>query len=121
MNHRGMPSTPARQRGAILVLLAIAMLAVLAMGGLALDGSHVLLNKSRLQNSVDAAALAAAKELDQSGDEGRATAAALSLLGLNAAAPGNRELGTSVSSGALNVTVEYSSTLQPFTPGTTPA
>jgi len=42
------------------------MLALLAMAGLALDTAHVLLNKSRLQSALDAAALAAAKALSQS-------------------------------------------------------
>jgi Flp pilus assembly protein TadG len=112
---------PSSQAGSILVLLAAGMLAILAMAGLALDGSHLLLNKSRLQNSVDAAALAAAKVLDQSDDVTRASAAAISLLGLNGAAGGNRELGQSITNGGLTVTVEFSSTLQPFTPGSTPA
>ena len=112
---------PPRQGGAIIVLIAIAMLGILAMGGLALDGSHLFLNKARLQNSVDSAALAAAKVLDQTGDEARARTAAASLLGLNAQAAGNQELGGVLSGGGLSVTVEFSSTLQPFSPGTTPA
>ncbi len=112
---------PARQGGAIIVLIAIAMLAILAMAGLALDGSHMFLNKARLQNSVDSAALAAAKILDQTGDEARARTAVTSLLGLNAQTAGNQELGGAVSGGGLSVTVEFSSTLQPFTPGTSPA
>jgi hypothetical protein len=97
------------------------MLAILAMGGLALDGSHLFLNKARLQNSVDSAALAAAKVLDQTGDEARARTAVASLLGLNAQALGNQELNGALSGGGLNVTVEFSRTLQPFAPGTTPA
>ena len=123
MSHRVHPlsTRPARQGGAIIVLIAIAMLAILAMGGLALDGSHMFLNKARLQNSVDAAALAAAKVLDQTGDEARARTAVTSLLGLNAQAAGNQELNGVLSGGGLNVTVEFSRTLQPFSPGTSPA
>ena len=45
-----------QQRGAMLVLVVIAMASLLLMGALALDGSHMLLNKTRLQNAVDAAA-----------------------------------------------------------------
>lgn len=112
---------PGRQRGAIIVLIAIAMLALLAMGGLALDGAHLFLNKSRLQNNVDAAALNSAKVLDDSGDENLARTAAFTMMNLNAAAAGNREIRTSASDGTLTVTVEFSSTLQPFAPGTTPA
>ena len=52
-----------RERGAALVLVVVGMLALLAMAGLAIDTAHVLLNKSRLQSALDAAALAAAKEI----------------------------------------------------------
>jgi hypothetical protein len=102
-------------------LFAAGLLALLAMAGLAMDGSHAVLNKSRLQNTVDAAALAAAKILDQTGDTSRARDEALALMGLNASAAGNRELGQSYSGGGMTVTVEFSSTLQPFAPGTAPA
>src|SRR6187455_672220 len=94
---------PGRQGGAILVLLALAMVGLLAMAGLALDGSHLLLNKSRLQNGVDSAALAAAKVLDQSGDTTQATTAANAVLGQNAATAGNQELASSLA-GDLGVT-----------------
>ena len=53
------------QRGAMIVLFTIAMVAMLGMVGMALDGAHGMLNKARLQNTVDAAALSAAKTLDQ--------------------------------------------------------
>jgi len=69
-----------RERGSTLVLVVIGMLALLAMAGLALDTAHVLLNKSRLQSALDAAALAAAKALSQSTNTTWAdTAATLSL------------------------------------------
>ena len=51
------------QRGAVIVLVAIGMGALILTAGLALDMGHAFLNKTRLQNTVDAAALAAAKEL----------------------------------------------------------
>ena len=110
---------PRRERGAILVLIAIAMVAILAMGGLALDGSHIFLNKARLQNTVDAAALTAAKVLDESADTDRARTAALAMMDLKAQAAGNRDLRDA--QGNLAVTIEFSATLQPFAPGTTPA
>ena len=56
---------PERQQGAVAILLTVAMVALLAMAGLALDGGHLLLNKTRLQNAVDAAALSGAKTLSQ--------------------------------------------------------
>ena len=54
---------PGRQQGAVLVLVVIALAAMLLMGALALDGGHMLLNKTRLQNAVDAAALSGAKNV----------------------------------------------------------
>lgn len=106
-----------RQRGVVAVIVAIGLLAMLAMVGLALDSGHMVLNKSRLQNTVDAAALAAAKVLDATSSEDQATTAARSLFDLNAA--NHAELGR-VLSGA-DITVEYSNMLNPFTPGTAPA
>jgi Flp pilus assembly protein TadG len=73
-----------RQRGVALPLVVIGLVAMLALVGLALDTSHALTNKTRLQNTVDAAALAAAKAYDQSSDVLDGNAAALSLFGINA-------------------------------------
>lgn len=107
------------QRGAVAVLVAIAMGALLLMAGLALDMGHAFLNKTRLQNTVDAAALAAARTLDDTGNIALSTAEALQAFANNASAVGNSELANAYASGAgsIQVTVEYSSTLPPFTPG----
>lgn len=93
---------PRRQRGAVLILVVVAMAAILMMSALALDGGHMLMNKARLQNAVDAAALSGAKTLGQiagetnSGDT--AALAARNTLLLNAAAgTGNAELATGIS------------------------
>ncbi len=51
------------ESGGILVMATIGLLAVVGMAALALDSSHMLLNKGRLQNAVDSAALTAAKAL----------------------------------------------------------
>jgi uncharacterized membrane protein len=107
------------QRGAVAVLIAIAMGALIMTAGLALDMGHAFLNKTRLQNTVDAAALAAAKALDDTGNTALATAEAMQAFGNNASAAGNRELADAYASGggSIQVTVEYSATLPPFTPG----
>lgn len=108
-----------RERGATLVLLVVAMLALIAMAGLAIDTAHVLLNKSRLQSALDAGALSAAKVLDQTGgNTASATVAANSVFALNVAQ--YPELQTAVT-GGLTMTTDYSNTLIPFNPGTTPA
>ena len=112
-----MMGAPHRQRGAVIVLLAAAMLALLASAGLALDVSHQLINKTRLQNTVDAAALAGAKVLDQTTSTALAAAAVQSMFADNADDPGNFELNNA----AMTPTVQFSNTVAPFVPGTTPA
>lgn len=91
---------PAKQRGAVLVLVVVAMAAMLLMAALALDGGHVLVNKTRLQNSVDAAALSGAQTLSQvlgtSNASTVARSAALATLSLNANASGNSELASAI-------------------------
>ena len=114
-------STPRRQRGIVAVIFTIALVAVLGMVGLALDGAHGMLNKTRLQNTVDAAALSAAKTLDQTDDTVLATAEALAMFLTNALGTGNAEIASSYSGGQLTVSVQFSTTLHPFVPGTTPA
>src|SRR5207253_5160126 len=89
-----------RQQGATIVLVVAALASILLMGALALDGGHMLVNKTRLQNAVDAAALSGAKMLMMvSGATGAATqtqSAALATLTLNANATGNNELATAI-------------------------
>lgn len=99
------------------MLVVIALAGLIAMAGLALDVGHLMLSKARLQNMVDAAALTAAKTLDETSSTALSTQAALQDFGLNAGAAGNQEIGSSYAGGALQVTVQYSSTLPPFTPG----
>lgn len=109
-----------KQSGSVLVLVVIAMLAILGIAGLAMDGGHAMLNKTRLQNTVDAAALAGAKELDLTGDEARARTAALQAFASNASLAGNHELDEKYSDNTINITVQFSATLDPFVPGTAP-
>lgn len=118
----GCAALPNRQRGAVMILFVIGMVAILGIAGLALDGGHMMLSKTRLQNTVDAAALSAAKTLAVTeNDEVLARAAALAMFADNAAGNGNRELNEAYTSGSLNVTVEFSNTLTPFVPGSSPA
>jgi Flp pilus assembly protein TadG len=108
-----MRGTRRQQRGVVAALVAVALLGVLLMAGLAIDIGHLVLNKSRLQSTVDAAALAAAKVLDETGSEAQATTAARGVFDLNAAQqPELRD----VLSGA-DIVVQYSATLSPFVPG----
>ncbi|MGR6736473.1 MULTISPECIES: TadE/TadG family type IV pilus assembly protein [Pseudomonas] len=107
---------PRQQRGAMLVLVVIALAAMLLMGALALDGGHMLVNKSRLQNAVDAAALSGAKTLSTvMGTTGAASltqTAALNTLTLNASASGNQELAAAIGNNVGGfATVELASTV----------
>ncbi len=117
-----------RQGGAVSVLMVIALVAISMMAALALDGGHMLLNKTRLQNAVDAAALGGAKTLSQvSGGINMASttrAAALDTFNRNANAAGNAELATAVAGnpGAFAVVELSSSVYGPFSyPGPTDA
>ncbi|PAU64726.1 pilus assembly protein [Pseudomonas sp. PIC25] len=109
---------PRRQRGAVMVLIVIALASILLMSALALDGGHMLLNKTRLQNAVDAAALSGAKTLQQLAGSGNASSlsrdAALATLTLNANANGNGELAQALAAagGAGNMAVvEFSASV----------
>jgi len=106
------------QRGVVIPIVAIGLVALLAVAGLALDGSHALTNKTRMQNTVDAAALAAAKVMDLTeGDTGQATAAANNMFSANADGAGNHELNSAYDGGEISITVQYSATAVPFAPG----
>ena len=116
----GLNAARSKQRGIVLPLFVAAMTAILVMAGLALDMSHVMLNKSRLQNVVDAAALAGAKTLDETGDMAQARQAALNVFDDNAERAGNGEMESDVDTAANDVTVEFSAQLSPFSPSGTP-
>lgn len=125
---RPFTSTPRRQEGSVSVLMVIALAVMAMMAALALDGGHMMLNKTRLQNAVDAAALSGAKTLSQVGGgitgASVTQTAALNTLIQNANATGNKELATAVggNAGAFAVVEMASSVYGPFSfPGPTDA
>jgi len=65
---RQLHQLPKRQRGAVAVVVGIAILVLVGMIGLALDLGQMFVNKTELQNAADACALAAARELDGNAD-----------------------------------------------------
>jgi hypothetical protein len=105
-----------RQSGVALPLVAVGLIAMFAMVGLAVDSSHAFVNMTRLQNTSDAAALAAAKVYDQSADTVASTTAANSLFGLNTDGNGNFEIDNAYDGGNISVVIQYSQTLNPFVP-----
>lgn len=54
---------PARQRGAVAIMVALCLLMLLGLLGLAVDSGKLYVNKAELQTAADACALAAAQEL----------------------------------------------------------
>lgn len=52
-----------QQKGAVLILVTVALFTLLGFTALALDGGYLLLNKTRLQDVVDISALSGAKTL----------------------------------------------------------
>ena len=106
-----------KERGITLVVVTIALFSLLVVGGLALDIGRVMVNKSRLQAEVDAAALSAAKVLDVTGSTSQATTAVTNVFTLNA----QRHSDLWSVFGSVTRTVDYSNTLVPFAAGTAPA
>lgn len=73
-----------RERGAYLTIMAIMIVVLLAFGSLILDVGRILVLRAEMQNAVDSAALAAARELNgQPGAQDRAKNAARKALELN--------------------------------------
>jgi hypothetical protein len=79
-----------RQKGAVIVTVALALLFLLGFMAIALDFGHLFVVKTELQTAVDSCALAAAQELDgapdalpNGGGEGRATNAGIAAGNLN--------------------------------------
>jgi hypothetical protein len=61
--HRRHRSVPRRQRGAVAIIVGLTLAVLVGFAGLALDGGRLYVNKTELQNSADACALAAAYDL----------------------------------------------------------
>jgi Flp pilus assembly protein TadG len=101
------------QRGVVTVLVAIALPLLLFIIGMAVDFGHVFVNKTRLQNALDASALSAAIAInaDVTHNVAAATAKGIATFNLFKVATGNTELAN------LNLAssnFEYSKTLKPW-------
>ncbi|MDV6251370.1 pilus assembly protein TadG-related protein [Vibrio sp. EA2] len=98
------------QQGITLVLISLIMLILIGMGAFAMDLNHQVLNKARLQNAVDSAALAAAVVADDTADVDSARTAAIQALNSFAKSSGNQEL---VYTEDNNISVTFSKTKLP--------
>lgn len=105
-----------KQRGTVVVVVTIALPILLLIMGLALDFGHVFVNKTRLQNALDATALSAATVINKNvkNGTGPATAAGKDTFKLfikQPDFPGNYELKDL---NADNLEFEYSDKLYPW-------
>jgi hypothetical protein len=69
-------SAPRRERGQVLVIFALALVAIVAMTGLVLDGGSTFVQRRDQQNVADSAAMAAGYAYSMGGDSAAVTAAA---------------------------------------------
>ncbi len=112
-----------KQQGNVLILFCLGLLAMLGTAAMALDGGHLLLNKSRLQLLVDSAALSGATEIDQGGTHDDARNAVVTILQQNLNFAEFREIADSLDLSAADtfsdavtelLTVEFSERPDPF-------
>jgi Flp pilus assembly protein TadG len=71
------------ERGQVLIIFTIAIVAIIAVAGLLVDGGMAWTNRRMAQNGADVAALAAAKSYSTSGSAATATTAANSIAATN--------------------------------------
>ncbi|MFQ3175732.1 MAG: hypothetical protein ACI93H_000718 [Psychromonas sp.] len=103
-----------KQQGNILVMFTIGLFAFIAMMALALDGGHLLLNKTRLQNFADSSALHSAVVLDLGGSHFEARAAVVEILSKNLAHSENFEIKEGLNDFTNQVRVDFSMRADPF-------
>jgi len=103
--------SPKKQQGLVVILVTVALLVFLAVSALAVDMNHLIVNKTRVQNAVDSAALAAATILDNSKDTDAVEDEVDAALAAMAGASGNHEIDFD----SAVVNVEYSNDPEDFT------
>ncbi|WP_245748942.1 pilus assembly protein TadG-related protein [Oceanisphaera psychrotolerans] len=100
-----------QQKGAVLVLVTIALFTLLGFTALALDGGYLLLNKTRVQDAVDSAALSGAETLDKGGNHNAARQAVEATLTAILSGDGFSRVNIDTGNLAEDVTVEFSHTV----------
>ncbi|WP_375057910.1 pilus assembly protein TadG-related protein [Zobellella sp. DQSA1] len=102
-----------QQKGAVLILVTVALFVLLAFTALALDGGYLLLNKTRVQDAVDSAALSGAKTLDDGGSHADAEQAVYDTLSTIFTGEGFSAVNVDIDNLADAVTIEFSTTVYP--------
>jgi len=100
------------ERGQVLVIFALALVAIVAMTGLVLDGGSTFVQRRDMQNAADAAAMAAGYSYDTTGSTSSAATAAQSTAASNHYTTGALGVNVVVSNAAAdpgwNFTVQVS-------------
>ncbi len=112
-------ATRRSQSGITLVLISLIMLILIGMGAFAIDLNHQVLNKARLQNAVDSAALASALVADDTNNLVLAEEAAIETLKSFAESSGNQELVAKAEegmAGTISITFSNSKAKDTFYP-----
>ncbi len=91
------PNTRQAERGQVLAIFALALVAIIAMTGLVLDGGSTFVQRRDQQNVADSAAMAAAYNYVNNADSGFAQAAAQANASANGYANGSSGATVSVS------------------------
>lgn len=105
-----------QQKGAVLILVTVALFTLLGFTALALDGGYLLLNKTRLQDAVDSAALSGAETLDKGGTHQQAVDAVEATLSSIFQGEGFNRVNIDLDALSDAVTVEFSFNAVPFEP-----
>lgn len=105
------PKNIGKQKGLTLILITMVLVVFLVFAAFAVDVNHALLSKTRLQNGVDAAALAAAVKKSAGETDATAEAVAIQTIGTMYAASGNTEITVPAES----IAVTFSNDPQDFT------
>ncbi|OXY82335.1 TadE/TadG family type IV pilus assembly protein [Oceanimonas doudoroffii] len=110
--------THRKQKGAVLVLVTVALFVLLGFTALALDGGYLLLNKTRVQDAVDSAALSGAKTLSKTAANGNthddARAAVYNTLQTIFNGDGFNQVDIDTNNIAAVTTIEFSHKAVPF-------
>lgn len=114
---RRRPALRERQRGVVVIIVAMCLVAMVGMVGLALDLGQLFVAKTELQNSADACALAAAQELKGSvaTQLQKAEAAGLAVAGMHKV--GFQETAVGASNSTVSVTFSPSNASGSFVGG----
>ncbi|WP_261815410.1 TadE/TadG family type IV pilus assembly protein [Vibrio gallicus] len=85
-----------KQSGLVVILFTVSLLVLIGFAALAIDINHMILNKSRVQNAVDSAALSASMAIENGAGVSQAADAAIETIKAMASGAGNDELDFAV-------------------------